>query len=103
MRNGWRIYVLGAIAVALAGCASIGHDFDISKTSQLSPGVSTEADARQLLGEPLTVEKNPANGHDLLVWQYAYGTGLGTGGGKKLAISFDEKGKMIAIIQKTQL
>lgn len=87
----------------IAGCASVGRDFDITKADQLTPGVSTEADAKQLFGEPITTQRNPDNGHELLVWQYAYGTGLGTGGGQKLAISFDEKGKMIAILQRTKI
>jgi hypothetical protein len=75
----------------------------MSRADQLTPGVSTEADAERLLGEPITVEHNPQNRHELLIWRYAYGTGLGTGGGQTLAISFDEKGKMIAILQRTKL
>jgi hypothetical protein len=95
--------VLALIGLLPAGCAHVGRNFDITSADQLTPGVSTEADAKRLLGEPITVQRNPENGHDLLVWQYVYGTGLGAGGGQKLAISFDEKGKMIAIIQRTQL
>jgi hypothetical protein len=97
-----RAFVIG-IGVALAGCAQVGRTFDIANADRLVPGVSTEADAKGLLGEPITIQRNPGNGHEALVWQYVYGTGLGTGGGQKLVISFDEKGKMIAIIQRTKL
>jgi hypothetical protein len=91
------------VGLALAGCAQIGRTFDISNADRLVPGVSTEADAKALLGEPVTVPRNPQDGHKALVWQYVFGTGLGTSGGQKLVISFDEKGKMIAVLQKTKL
>lgn len=103
MRNFFAVCVLALIGVTPLGCAHVGREFDISNADQLTPGVSTEADAKRLLGESITVQRNPENGHEALVWTYAYGTGLGTGGGQKLAISFDEKGKMIAIIQRTKL
>jgi hypothetical protein len=103
MRNLFATRLLVLIGLVLAGCVSVGRDFDIAKADQLIPGVSTEADAKRLLGEPITVQRNPENRHDLFIWQNVYGTGLGTGGGQKLAISFDEKGKMIAILQRTKL
>lgn len=93
------------MVLALAGCvySQIGRRFDISKVSELRPGVSTEQDARRLFGDPLSVTTSPQNGHQLLVWEYVYGTALATGGGAKLAISFDASGRMLQIIQETDL
>lgn len=92
---------IGLAAVLMAGCISTGHKFDMAAADQLKPGISTETDAISLLGEPTSREHNPVNGHDGLIWKYAYGTGIGTGAGQALAISFDERGKMIAVLQRT--
>jgi hypothetical protein len=94
-----------AAVMVLAGCvySQIGTRFDISKIDQLQPGISTEADAEVLLGKPVSVTTNPDNNHQLLVWQYFYGTALATGGGKQLAISFDEHSKMIKVVRQMEL
>jgi hypothetical protein len=93
------------MALVLSGCvySQIGNRFDISKSSLLKSGVSTEQDARSLFGEPISITTNPQNGHQLLIWQYVYGTALATGGGAKLAISFDASGRMLQIIQEVDL
>lgn len=97
-----RLFSLLLLSV-LAACASIGRPFDITKADSLRPGISTEQDAEQLLGKPISVNTNAQNSHQLLTWQYAYGTGLGTSGGKKLSISFDSNGRMLQVIQRTEL
>jgi hypothetical protein len=71
----------------LSGCMTVGKKFDISKVDQLQPGVSTEADAKALFGEPTSVSANPDNHHELLQWVYSQGTLVG-GNGSHLAISF---------------
>jgi regulator of RNase E activity RraA len=83
--------------------SQVGNRFNIDKADQLQPGISTVADAKALLGEPVTVQTNPENNHQLLIWQYAYGTAIAVGGGAKLGIAFDENGKMIKIIQRTKV
>lgn len=87
----------------LAACATVGHDFDMANVSKLQPGISTEADAKALFGEPMRVTRSPRNNHELLTWGYVYGTGLGTGGGKRLSISFDENGKMLKVIEEAKI
>jgi outer membrane protein assembly factor BamE (lipoprotein component of BamABCDE complex) len=96
------IYSAAIIArVTLAACTTVGNRFDISKANALEPGVTTEADAKKLLGEPMSVHANADNNHELLVWQYASGNALGTGSASVLAVSFDENGRMLKIIQKS--
>ena len=86
----------------LTACMTVGSKFDISKIDQLQPSVSTEDDAKRLFGEPTSVSDNPNNHHELLQWIYSQGTLVG-GNGAHLAISFDENGKMIAVVQRTKI
>lgn len=91
------------ISIALTGCIQVGRSFDVAGVDRLTPGVSTINDAERLLGEPTTIQTNPANGHQALIWRYVYGTGLGTGGGEQAIVSFDRYGRMIAVLQRTKL
>ena len=98
--------IIAAVAIVfLSACvySQQGNLFDINNADQLQPGISTVADAKALLGEPVTVQTNPDNNHQLLIWQSAYGTAIAVGGGAKLAISFDENGRMIKILQRTKV
>src|ERR1700683_3430355 len=96
-----RILTLTVI-LFLAACASQGHPFDMEKAHDLQPGVSTIEDAERLIGKPVSVTHN-ANGHTVLIWTYAYATGLGPGGAKQLIIPFDETGTMIRIASESTL
>jgi hypothetical protein len=58
------------IALGFAGCAQSGHPFDPSLVNQLTPGVSTEADAISLLGTPTAITIGPT-GNRGLVWTHA--------------------------------
>lgn len=86
------------LAVALSACSTTGNKFDVSKVDQLQPGVSTSADAIQLLGPP-TSESSFQNGTKLLQWQYAQGTLIG-GSGAHVAILFDAGTKMVRVTHK---
>lgn len=96
-----RIVLAGALG--LSACVSIGSKFDISKADQLKPGISTEADAKALFGAPVATDTVAATRHDILTWQYSYGTGIGTGGGENLKVEFDQDGKMIAIVHRAEV
>jgi outer membrane protein assembly factor BamE (lipoprotein component of BamABCDE complex) len=96
-----RKLVMIAVCLAASGCVELGNHFDIDRVDQLRPGSSTEADAVNLLGQPVSVVTDPANRHQLVIWQYANGNGLGTGSAAKLAVSFDEHGTMIMVVQRT--
>jgi outer membrane protein assembly factor BamE (lipoprotein component of BamABCDE complex) len=100
-----KLLALVLVALLLGRCvySQIGNRFDISKINQLQPGISTEQDAIRLFGQPVSTTTNPQNDHQLLIWSYAYGTALATGGRAKLAISFDANGKMLKIIQEAKV
>lgn len=88
---------LGALLVmfALAGCITVGNKFDPNVVNKLTPGISTEADATQLLGKPTAIS-SLAGGTELLQWQYSEGTIVG-GSGAHVAILFGPDQKMIRI------
>ena len=87
-------------ALTLAGCVyqQLGTRFDPELISRLTPGISTEQDAINLLGKPAALSTN-ADGSQLLQWQYVYGTAIGIGGGAHAAILFGRDGKMIRVTQ----
>jgi outer membrane protein assembly factor BamE (lipoprotein component of BamABCDE complex) len=92
------------ILLLASACANVGHDFDASKVSQLKPGVSTEQDAIALFGQPYRTSTNAQNNHVLLQWVYAHASALVVDNeGKGLAVSFDERGKMLKVIDQTHL
>lgn len=86
------------VLLVLAACSTTGNKFDIAKVDQLQPGISTSADAIQLLGPP-TSESSFQNGTRLLQWQYAQGTLIG-GSGAHVAILFDATAKMVRVTHK---
>ena len=57
------------IAVLLAGCASVGNNFDDSKVSQIKKGETTEADLVQMFGQPQNRSVN-SEGQTTLTWMY---------------------------------
>lgn len=90
--------------VSLAACASLGKDFDMSKAYQLQPGISTEADAIALLGNPIARKMDETGKNEKMLWQYAYADAYGIGNtGKRLVILFDQDGKMMRIIEQSQI
>jgi hypothetical protein len=91
-----------AFAIAVASCATIGHRFDYTRVSELTPGVSTRDDAIRALGTP-TAESSYADGSRLLQWQYVSGNALGRGSGSHVAILFDRDGKMIRVTHVSHL
>lgn len=94
-----RLALLSALTL-LAACVTVGNKFNPAKADELSPGVSTIADATRLLG-PIAAESNLPDGTKLLQWQYSQGTAVGTGSGAQLAILFDREGKMVRIAHRS--
>jgi outer membrane murein-binding lipoprotein Lpp len=79
-------------ALLLAGCATAGRDFDVSKADQLRPGVSTVSDAVALLG-PYSTETD-MNGMHSYGWNYAHATAFGGAHAKMVVLTFGPDGKL---------
>lgn len=88
---------LAAVAAAglCAGCATMGHDLDLSRLDQLVAGTSTIEDARRLFGEPSAEAVGPQGGH-VYVWQYGHANTLsGQSQGKSVTLVFANTGKLL--------
>ena len=97
-----RILLSSVLLFLLVGCAmTVGNTFDPDKVDLLTPGVSTSADAKQLLGEP-TAESSYEDGSKLLQWQFSSGTVFG-GWGAHVAILFDRHDKMVRVTHKSKV
>ena len=87
----------------LAACGdfgSYGHDFDLVLVSQLQTGVSTEADAKKLFGEPTNTEKAKDSDDTLYEWTYGYYS-MGASRIKHLAITFGRDGRMHKVVAES--
>jgi len=74
----------------LAGCISIGHDFDSNKVAQIQIGVTTQAEVRQMFGDPWRTGVDSGD----VTWTYAsYSASItGKAQAKDLVIRFDAHG-----------
>ena len=73
-----RIYELVismAASLALAGCVSMGTNYDPNRVTQLHAGMP-EAEVVALLGKPNGIATN-ANGQRVLVWMHSTGSMFG--------------------------
>lgn len=86
--------ILTAVAVCASGCATVGHDLDVSRIDQLTVGVSTYEDAHRLFGEPTTVTEGPHGAH-LYAWRYGHANAFsGHSEGKSVVLVFANTGKL---------
>lgn len=93
------ISVLAATAV-MAGCASVGQDFDFAEVDRFQPGVTTLEQAKQKLGKPQSVT-NAADGRVGVVWIRSQAV-MGSVSRKGVAILFDKDGKMIRVVNRNE-
>lgn len=71
-----RALSLGAsFSLVLAGCVSVGTNYDPNRVGLLQPGM-TQAQVVALLGRPNGVATN-ANGQQVLVWMHSTGSMFG--------------------------
>ena len=76
--------------LGIGGCASVGHDFDSAGLKNLKPGVTTEAEAIQLLhGEPAH-RVYSADGSYMASWQHVSMIYVFTADNRLLNLMFDK-------------
>ena len=91
--------VLAAVsAVAMAGCMTMGSQFDPALVDTLRPGESTMDDAIALLGTP-TSTTVLGRGRTLVQWQYSQGRLVGATGAY-VTVLFDAGGTMVRVAHK---
>jgi hypothetical protein len=91
--------VIASVAL-IAGCASVGPDFDMGEVDRLQPGVTTIEQAKEKLGKPGSIT-NTANGEVGLFWSRSQVV-MGAGKWKSVAILFDKDGKMIRVVSRNE-
>ena len=74
----------------------MGHDFDMSKASQLQPGVTTVNDAKEMFGPPTSITTSQDGHRHLYTWKWSEGSVI-DGRAKDLEVVFDLQDKMIRI------
>lgn len=89
-----RICSLLAIALLVAGCATVGEEFDIAAVDKLEPGVATIDDAVALLG-PYSTQAVNSNGAKAYGWSFAHANGFtGKSQAKAVTLVFGPDGKL---------
>jgi hypothetical protein len=94
-----RILLLCA-AVLLAGCVSVGTNYDPAVAMSLPVGIS-QADVIQRLGQPNNVTVL-ADGTRNLLWMHSTGNALGQGRAKAVILHFDAQGRYTGMVSSTQ-
>ncbi len=78
-------------ALALAGCVSMGTDYDVAAVDRLQVGM-TKAEVIGLLGQPNQVVTN-ADGSERLVWVHSTGSMFGANA-RSVGLPFDANGRL---------
>lgn len=89
-----------AVTAVIAGCASVGQDFDMVEVDRLQPGVTTLEQAKEKLGKPQSIT-NAADGRIGVVWVRSQAV-MGSASSKGVAILFDKDGKMIRVVNRNE-
>lgn len=81
-----------AMMIGMAGCATIGHDFDSTSLSWLTPGQTDKQELLERLGEPFRVGIDAGD----QTWTYGFYKYkvFGTSITKDLVIRFDASAKL---------
>jgi hypothetical protein len=80
------------LALALAGCVSVGTNYDPAAVSALRAGMA-QAEVIALLGKPNAVATN-ANGQQVLVWMHSTGSMFGASA-RSLSVVFGPDGRLL--------
>ena len=82
-----------AAALLVAGCASVGTNYNPAVVSTLRAGEPMAAVIGQL-GRPNARSTNP-NGETVLVWTHATGNAFGHGRARSVSLLFDASGRYV--------
>ena len=91
--------VLACVTVFLflAGCGSMGTDFDASQVQNINAGTTTKADIESMFGKPF--KTGIQNGHPVWVYERSRYSAVGSDTSKSLIVEFDNNG----VVQKYQV
>ena len=87
------------LAVPLAGCVSMGPNYDPAAVERLQPGAD-KAEVIGLLGRPTSTVRL-ADGQQQLMWVHSRGTMLSTGSARAVILKFDANGKYVGLVSSS--
>lgn len=87
-----------AAALLLAGCVSMGTNYDVAAVDRLQVGM-TKAEVISLLGQPNQVVTN-ADGSERLVWVHSTGSMFGANA-RSVGLPFGPDGKLTDVPQRS--
>lgn len=93
-----RSSVIGMLTFLLVGCASVGHNFNETNLGKLQPGITTEAEAIELLGSQPTARVYNGDGTYIATWQYVHAVYVTVTQNKLVNLMFDRQKKLIRIV-----
>jgi outer membrane protein assembly factor BamE (lipoprotein component of BamABCDE complex) len=77
-----------AAVILLAGCGSIGKDFDASQVKRITQGTTTKQEIQNMFGEPFRT--GIQNGNPVWVYEKSIYRAIGEDTTKSLIVEFDE-------------
>jgi outer membrane protein assembly factor BamE (lipoprotein component of BamABCDE complex) len=89
-----------AMALWVAGCVSIGTNYDPTQLPNLTPGM-TEAQVIDHLGKP-NARSFRQDGTQIDVWSYSQGTAVGTGHARTAALLFDQQKRFVRVLSESE-
>lgn len=75
----------GALALAIAGCATVGKEISDESVASITKGQTTEEQLVAQLGRPYSTVTN-SDGTKVVVWTYAKANGFGGAKGKSVSV-----------------
>lgn len=92
--------MIGFAAFALAGCVSMGTNYDPAVAQSLPIGTS-EAEAVRLLGQPNNITVL-GDGTRNLMWLHSTGNALGQAKARSVILHFDQQGRYTGMVSSNQ-
>lgn len=87
-----------AAALLLAGCVSMGTNYDVAAVDRLQVGM-TKAEVISLLGQPNQIVTN-SDGSERLVWVHSTGSMLGANA-RSVGLPFGPDGRLTNVPQRS--
>ena len=94
-----RIFPIAAAAL-LAGCVSMGTNYDPNAVAQLQPGMSKQ-DVIARLGKPNSISQFP-DGRVQLGWVHSTGSMFGANA-RAVSLIFDANGRLLQTVSQNQI
>jgi hypothetical protein len=98
MKQGITVAVL-ALALATAGCVSMGPNYDPAAVAQLTPGMD-KAQVIAVLGHPTTTVTS-TDGSQTMMWTHATGSMLGSDA-RSVMLMFGADGKYVKMMSQAE-